>query len=113
MLIPLQLDSIVSANKSRPKRSWFGEDLAKLTLIRGRSDLEMRVGDRVHPKVLTDIPISEHGPAPRVGQGCLVATCLVTETLTEVSVLWQDGTTEVMNSVDLIPYLNPDEYDCW
>ncbi|KAH9486595.1 putative ubiquitin-conjugating enzyme E2 23 [Psilocybe cubensis] len=100
------LDPSVSASKKRPQRFWFGEDIGKLTLIRGRSDLEMRVGDRVQPKDLTDIPVSEHGPAPKVGQGRLVTTCVVTETLTEVTVLWQNGITEVVKPGDYVLWKN-------
>ena len=34
-------------------------------------------------------------------------------TETMLDVLWQDGTEESLQAVDVIPYLNPDEYDCW
>jgi ubiquitin-conjugating enzyme E2 O len=37
----------------------------------------------------------------------------VKETMTRVTVLWQDGASEVLDTKELIPYLNPDEYDCW
>lgn len=87
--------------------------MANLTLIRGRSDLEMRVGDRVHLKDATGLPYTEHGK-PEDPTGVLrVQTFLVTETVTELDVLWQDGTRESVKATSVIPYLNPDEYDCW
>lgn len=42
-----------------------------------------------------------------------VQTFAVAETETMVDVLWQDGVRDTIKSTDLIPYLNPDEYDCW
>lgn len=30
-----------------------------------------------------------------------------------VNVLWQDGTREVIDCKETVPYVNPDEYDCW
>ena len=82
-------------------------------MIRGRFDLDMRVGDRVHLKDTTGLPMTEHGRDGDTAETFQVTTCLVTETSTEVDVLWQDGVQETIKSVDLIPYLNPDEYDCW
>lgn len=84
-----------------------------LTLLRGRFDLDMRVGDRVHLKDITGLPMTEHVQDGDAGGAFQVTTCLVTETSTEVDVLWQDGIQEKIKSIDLIPYLNPDEYDCW
>ena len=84
-----------------------------LTLIRGRFDLDMRVGDRVHLKDTTGSPMTEYGQDGDGAGAFQVTTCLVTETSTEVEVLWQDGVQEIVNSIELIPYLNPDEYDCW
>ncbi|KAF8203179.1 hypothetical protein BJ912DRAFT_943109 [Pholiota molesta] len=107
------LDPNIAEDKQRPKRFWHGKDLADLTLIRGRSDLEMRVGDRVHLKDSTGLPYTEHGK-PEDPTGVLrVQTFLVTETVTELDVLWQDGTRESVKATSVIPYLNPDEYDCW
>ncbi|KAF8913015.1 hypothetical protein CPB84DRAFT_1722037 [Gymnopilus junonius] len=107
------LDIAITENKSRPKQFWSGEDLEKLTLVRGHSDLEMRVGDRVYLKDTTGLPFTEHGKQGDMTGVVQVRTFLVTETSTEVEVLWQDGTKESLNAVDVIPYLNPDEYDCW
>lgn len=42
-----------------------------------------------------------------------VRTFVVQETRTTIAVLWQDGTRETLNATETIPYLNPDEYDCW
>ncbi|KAF8807738.1 hypothetical protein BYT27DRAFT_7338382 [Phlegmacium glaucopus] len=107
------LELAIAAKKSRPQTFWSGEELGMLTLIRGRFDLDMRVGDRVHLKDTSGLPTTEHGQDGDAGGAFQVTTCLVTETSTEVDVLWQDGIQETMKSIDLIPYLNPDEYDCW
>ena len=72
----------------------------------------MRVGDRVVLKN-GEGPISTHG---REGEGpgiLTVNTLVVRETRTIVNVLWQDGTRETVDAKETIPYLNPDEYDCW
>lgn len=72
----------------------------------------MRVGDRVISKDGTG-PRSTHG---REGEGpgiISVDTLVVKETRTRVNVLWQDGTRETLDAKDTVPYLNPDEYDCW
>lgn len=72
----------------------------------------MRVGDRVVLKDGTG-PRSTHG---REGEGpgiIPVDTLVVKETNTRVNVLWQDGTREALDAKDTVPYLNPDEYDCW
>ncbi|KAF9479723.1 hypothetical protein BDN70DRAFT_878485 [Pholiota conissans] len=107
------LDPIIAADKQRPKRFWYGRELDKLTLIRGRSDQEMRVGDRVHLKNPTGYPYTEHGKEEDPTGVVRVQTFLVTETVTQLDVLWQDGTHEFVNATSVIPYLNPDEYDCW
>ncbi|KAK0456646.1 hypothetical protein EV421DRAFT_1886919 [Armillaria borealis] len=95
----------VAENHPRPQRFWYGKDISKLTLIRGRSDFQIRIGDKVNLVERTGYPVTIHG---RSMQG--VPTI---HTETTVDILWQDGTTETLNSVDLIPYLNTDEYDCW
>lgn len=81
-------------------------------MIRGRSDLEMRVGDRVRLKDDTDLPFTKHGQESN-GDTVRVRTFMVAETQTTLDVLWQDGTQEKVKSTEIIPYLNPDEYDCW
>ena len=73
----------------------------------------MRVGDRVALKNAEEGPVSTHG---REGEGpgiLTVRTLVVKETRTTVNVLWQDGIRETLDAKDTIPYLNPDEYDCW
>ena len=40
-------------------------------------------------------------------------TYVVQETKSSVEVLWQDGTRETLDARNTVPYLNPDEYDCW
>ncbi|EEB96788.1 hypothetical protein MPER_04016, partial [Moniliophthora perniciosa FA553] len=37
----------------------------------------------------------------------------MSSTETTIDVLWQDGVEETVKSIDVIPYLNPDEYDTW
>ncbi|PPQ62994.1 hypothetical protein CVT24_006100 [Panaeolus cyanescens] len=107
------LEPSITSTKTRPKRFWYGADLGKLTLIRGRSDLEMRVSDRVHLKDVTGMPVTEHGRPDDPTGVVQVHTFCVTETSTELEVLWQDGERESLRAIDVIPYLNPDEYDCW
>jgi ubiquitin-conjugating enzyme E2 O len=73
----------------------------------------MRVGDKVHLKDCVDLPITTHGQEGDPAGVIAVQTFVVKETKTTVNVLWQDGTQETLPSTELIPYLNPDEYDCW
>lgn len=76
--------------------------------------MELRVGDRVYFKDPTGRPSTQHGIEDNLfGSSIQVQTFLVYETSTELDVLWQDGHKETVKSVDVIPYLNPDEYDCW
>lgn len=100
-------------NRARPQRFWHGPDLSKLTLVRRRAEQAMRVGDRLLLKTSEAGPASTHG---REGEGpgiLTVRTLVVKETRTTVNVLWQDGTRETLDAKGTIPYLNPDEYDCW
>ncbi|KAJ7099617.1 hypothetical protein C8R43DRAFT_1048569 [Mycena crocata] len=105
------LDPEEAQSRRRPQQFWTAPDMSKLTLIRGLSDLEMRVGDRVTFKDEFKIPSTTHGLEN--GTKVDVKTFSVTESQTFVDVLWQDGTNETIRSTELIPYLNPDEYDCW
>ncbi|KAF8213205.1 hypothetical protein K438DRAFT_1803556 [Mycena galopus ATCC 62051] len=105
------LDPVAAESRRRPQKFWTGADMAKLTLIRCLSDLEMRVGDRVTFKEESKVPGTTHGLES--GTRVVVKTFTVTETQTFCDVLWQDGTKETVRSTELIPYLNPDEYDCW
>ncbi|KAL1940019.1 hypothetical protein VTO73DRAFT_9354 [Trametes versicolor] len=97
--------------KPRPQRYWYGADLGKLTTITRKAEEAMRVGDRVRLKNSRDGPVTRHG-RPADG-GIEVDTLVVQETRTSVDVLWQDGTRETMDVKQTVPYLNPDEYDCW
>lgn len=74
----------------------------------------MRVGDRVVLKGdNSNVPVTRHGKES-LPQGIVeVRTLVVQETHTTVNVLWQDGTTETLDARETVPYLNPDEYDCW
>jgi len=73
----------------------------------------MRVGERVVFKDPTRPPFTTHGQETDPASALVVRTLVVKETRTTLDVLWQDGTRETLNSKELIPYLNPDEYDCW
>ncbi|KAF5385291.1 hypothetical protein D9615_001389 [Tricholomella constricta] len=105
------LDPAEAAKKTRPQRFWYGKDLANLTVIRGRSDLEMRLGDRVRLKDSSGAPSTKHGQEG--DETIQIQVYVVAETETTLDVLWQDGTQETIRSTKVIPYLNPDEYDCW
>ncbi|KAJ7071180.1 hypothetical protein C8F01DRAFT_1109445 [Mycena amicta] len=111
LAISQALDSEEAAKRRRPPQFWKGPDMSKLTLLRSLADLEIRVGDRVTFKDDVNIPSSTHGldGATKI----VVKTFAVTETQTFIDVLWQDGTREAIRSTEVIPYLNPDEYDCW
>ncbi|KAJ7102087.1 hypothetical protein B0H15DRAFT_813134 [Mycena belliarum] len=105
------LDPEEAQARRRPAQFWTGTDMAKLTLIRSISDLEMRVGDRVTFKEQVKVPCTTHGLDGKLQ--VQIKTFTVTESQTFVDILWQDGVKETVRSTDLIPYLNPDEYDCW
>ncbi|KAN0135671.1 ubiquitin-conjugating enzyme3 like-protein [Lactarius tabidus] len=98
---------------ARPGRFWSGEHLAKLKLVRSRAEWMMRVGDKVILKDATNLPSTRHGKEGEPYGVIEVRVYVVRETQTTVDVLWQDGSTEAMLTTKLIPYLNPDEYDCW
>ncbi|KAI0815073.1 hypothetical protein BC629DRAFT_1469034 [Irpex lacteus] len=112
LAINQSLEPAEAAARTRPQRFWYGPDLGKLTLVRRRAEQAVRVGDRVVLKNEVG-PSSTHGKEGE-GPGIIsVDTLVVKETRTRVSVLWQDGTREIVDSKDTVPYLNPDEYDCW
>lgn len=74
----------------------------------------MRLGERVRLKDTTgSIPFTKHGQEGEAGGVVIVDSFNVTATDTEVDILWKDGSMETLCSVDLIPYLNPDESDTW
>ncbi|KAI0758238.1 hypothetical protein C8Q74DRAFT_307926 [Fomes fomentarius] len=99
--------------KPRPQRYWYGGDLGKLTVVSRRAEEAMRVGDRVRLKDRGAVPVTKHGGSSG-SQGVIeVETLIVQETRTTVEVLWQDGARGSLDARDTVPYLNPDEYDCW
>ncbi|KAG6862445.1 hypothetical protein C0995_011885 [Termitomyces sp. Mi166 len=112
LAVSQMIDSAIAETKTRPQKFWSGKDIGKLTLIRGRSDLEMRVGDRVRLKDNTGHPFTRHCRND-TDEPFEVRLFIVTETETTLDVLWQDGTKEIVRSTEVIPYLNPDEYDSW
>lgn len=57
------------------------------------------------------ITVHDAGNDPRTK--IVIRTLCVQETLTTVTVLWQDGSRETLSSTEFIPYLNVDEHDCW
>lgn len=109
------MDPAISENKPRPQRFWYGEDLSKLTLILGPTVHEIRLGDRVEFKNATGLPLTRHGQDSGGDEAGVfyVQIFRAKETETTVEVLWQDGSREKLKATSLIPYLNPDEYDCW
>ena len=109
----VQLLSDVAQSISRPKRFWSGVDLAKLKLVRSRAEWMMRVGDKIILKDAASLPSTRHGREGEPYGIIEVRVYVVRETQTTVDVLWQDGSTETLLTTKLIPYLNPDEYDCW
>ncbi|KAF9015536.1 hypothetical protein BDQ17DRAFT_1341239 [Cyathus striatus] len=107
------LELHIAESRKRPQRFWYGQHIADLTLIRGKYDREMRVGDRVHLKDSSSVPCSRHGVPGDAAGFFYIQMFLVTETDTTLDILWQNGTHEQINAKDVIPYLNTDEYDCW
>lgn len=87
--------------------------MSRLTLIKTRSDQDVRVGDKVYMNDVSGIPTTTHGQEGDPIGIVVVHALTVKETCTSAQVLWQDGTSETLTSTELIPYLNPDEYDCW
>ncbi|OJA16202.1 hypothetical protein AZE42_00061 [Rhizopogon vesiculosus] len=100
----------VAELRQRPKRFWSGKDLTKLTVLRMRVD-DIRVGDKVLLDKDVGIPITIWDVESEPNSA--IKTMCVKETKTLVNVLWQDGSRQSIPSSELIPYLNPDEYDCW
>lgn len=75
---------------------------------------DIRVGDKVMLEKDVDIPVATIWSVesePNVAMA--IKTLCVKEMKTVVNVLWQDGSQQSVPSTELIPYLNPDEYDCW
>lgn len=108
-----QLSPEEAQRKPRPQRYWYGDDLGKLTVVSRRAEEAMRVGDRVRLKNRGAVPVTKHGGSSG-SQGVIeVETLIVQETRTTVEVLWQDGARGSLDARETVPYLNPDEYDCW
>ncbi|KAJ4485954.1 hypothetical protein J3R30DRAFT_3443035 [Lentinula aciculospora] len=107
------LDISIFESQQRPQRFWYGPDIAKLTLVRNRLDFQMRIGETVRLKDTTGHPVTMHGREEEAGGVVTVNSFNVSATETEADILWQDGSRETLRSVDIIPYMNPDEYDCW
>lgn len=105
-----QLSPEEIARRQRPQKFWYGPDISKLTLVRGVSDQQPHVGHHVTLKNPPEDFVTLHGTG---GEQFKVETGVVWETETTVDLLWQDGTRERCRTTDLIPYLNPDEHDCW
>ncbi|KAI1796055.1 hypothetical protein LXA43DRAFT_1160458 [Ganoderma leucocontextum] len=102
-----------ASTRPRPQRYWHGSSLGDLTIVSRRAEEAMRVGDRVRLRNNAGVPITRHGRSTE-NQGVIeVVTLSVQETRTTVDVLWQDGTRETVDARETVPYLNPDEYDCW
>jgi len=92
--------------------------MSRLKLIRGFFDNKARAGDKYvlkNPSIATaqSIQPSSHGYEGIDGGKIDVFVFMARETRSRVTVLWQNGTTEEIDSKQLIPYLNVDEYDCW
>lgn len=64
-------------------------------------------------KSVPESSLTTHGREGARAGTMKVETFVVCETETFVDLLWQDGSKERVRSTDLMPYLNPDEYDCW
>lgn len=73
----------------------------------------MRCNDRVRLRNSAGVPVTHHGRAAPNQVIIEVDTLTVIETRTMVEVLWQDGAKEALDARETVPYLNPDEYDCW
>jgi ubiquitin-conjugating enzyme E2 O len=110
--IPSKLDPSELENRKRPQRFWSGDDLGKLTLVVA-SDHGVHVGEGVVFKDRTRPPFTAHSQESDPSSGLVVRTLIIKETRTTLDILWQDGSKETLDSKELIPYLNPDEYDCW
>ncbi|EIM92129.1 uncharacterized protein STEHIDRAFT_47908 [Stereum hirsutum FP-91666 SS1] len=113
LAIDQSLPPETAAGASRPQRFWHGEDMGKLKLVRSRAEQMMRVADKVTLRDGPGIPYTVHGKAGEPWGLIQVRVYVVRVTQSTVHVLWQDGSTETLLATELIPYLNPDEYDCW
>ncbi|KAF8323122.1 hypothetical protein DL93DRAFT_2147193 [Clavulina sp. PMI_390] len=107
-----------AAKCDRPPRFFKGHEINTLTLLKRSADRIPHVSDRV--RFRTDA-LSQRYRAPTTthsrGQTSLpsiqVNAMMVVSTRTQVTVLWQDGTTEELPSMNLVQYHTLDEVDCW
>ncbi|KAG8896936.1 hypothetical protein FRB99_008571, partial [Tulasnella sp. 403] len=111
------LDREAAAAKQRPKRFWTMNEFRELCLVRPR--YIFRISDRVRFKnasvaEMHGVRTTRHGHSG-VGIGLIESDVLVVrETRTTVRILWQNGVIQPdVPSKDVIPYVAPDEYDCW
>ncbi|KAG9042571.1 hypothetical protein FS837_010684 [Tulasnella sp. UAMH 9824] len=112
------LDAETAAAKKRPKQFWNADEFKELSIVRPRSIL--RVSDRVRFKdaslaEMHGVRNTRHGKVDMPGSELIESDILVVrETRTIVRILWQNGViTNDIPSTAVIPYANPDEYDCW
>ncbi|KAG9019315.1 hypothetical protein FRB90_004028 [Tulasnella sp. 427] len=112
------LPAEVAAAKKRPKQFWNADEFKELTIVRPRTIF--RVSDRVRFKdaslaEMHGVRNTRHGKVDIPGSELIESDILVVrETKTTVRILWQNGTiSEGAPSTSVIPYANPDEYDCW
>lgn len=106
-----QLISEEAGSRQRPQRFWNESEQLKLTLVKDLDEKVVRVGHKV---ALRKPPfVTRHGESNSQRGQIVVDMFTVTETQTSVTILWQDGSTEVVDSKELLPHVNPDEYDCW
>ena len=99
--------------RQRPERFWSRKDISNLTLLRGVNDQLPRVGDRLLLETPPENVFTTHGPSGQGMNATRVETFVICETETVLDLLWQDCSRERVRSTDVIPYMNPDEYDCW
>lgn len=113
LAINQSLDPAEAANRQRPKRLWAGKELHDLVMLPVPSDIEVTVGVRVRLKDETGVLVTQHGSNQGEHGLYKVNAYKVVETETEVDVIWQDGVMETLLARDIIPQMNPDEYECW
>ena len=109
-----QLDPREAEKRERPKKFWYGEDVAKLTVIRGVAERQLHVGERVFFRKFDSArPHTRHGRDQDPGGIFVCSAFKIIESETIIDLLWQDGTRDQRKATDVIPYLNPDDLDCW
>ncbi|KZO89659.1 hypothetical protein CALVIDRAFT_547777 [Calocera viscosa TUFC12733] len=105
-----------AASIPRPKRNWTGRELNELQRFVSTNYDSHRIMERVRFK---DLEVARRrGVRPAVfpinrNTSISVDTLIVADTRMTVTVLWQDGTSSLHLSTNLVPHANIDEYDCW